>query len=329
MEENVLPKHLGFIVDGNRRWARERGLPTLEGHRRGIDLVADIAEECHKQGVKIVSFYIFSTENWNRSKEEVDYLMDLVEKCLKKFIKKCLKNDTRIAILGTKERLSQNLVKAVEEAEEKTKHCKENILGLCFNYGGKQEIVDAANKINGEVTIEKLEANLYHPEIPALDMVIRTSGEERISGFMFWRMAYAEMLFLDKKWPDMTKEDVPKILEEFVGRPVCLYHRRQKNCVQSAVGQVELTAQSVGHGMAQAQPRLGKSDSCHSRSLVDLQPYRSIPGKGCRQVGKCLIEGIRRQCPGYTACVYRHIAFQCVGKNVVAGIGNEGFGQAL
>ena len=123
MEENVLPKHLGFIVDGNRRWARERGLPTLEGHRRGIDLVADIAEECHKQGVKIVSFYIFSTENWNRSKEEVDYLMDLVEKCLKKFIKKCLKNDTRIAILGTKERLSQNLVKAVEEAEEKTKHC--------------------------------------------------------------------------------------------------------------------------------------------------------------------------------------------------------------
>ena len=218
MEENVLPKHLGFIVDGNRRWARERGLPTLEGHRRGIDLVADIAEECHKQGVKIVSFYIFSTENWNRSKEEVDYLMDLVEKCLKKFIKKCLKNDTRIAILGTKERLSENLIKAVEEAEEKTKDCKENILGLCFNYGGKQEIVDAANKIDGEVTIEKLEANLYHPEIPALDMVIRTSGEERISGFMLWRMAYAEMLFLDKKWPDMTKEDVPKILKEFVGR---------------------------------------------------------------------------------------------------------------
>lgn len=218
MEENVLPKHLGFIVDGNRRWARERGLPTLEGHRRGIDLVADIAEECHKQGVKIVSFYIFSTENWNRSKEEVDYLMDLVEKCLKKFIKKCLKNDTKIAILGTKERLSDRLIKAVEEAEEKTKDCKENILGLCFNYGGKQEIVDAANKINGEVTIEKLEANLYHPEVPALDMVIRTSGEERISGFMLWRMAYAEMLFLDKKWPDMTKEDVSKILTEFAGR---------------------------------------------------------------------------------------------------------------
>lgn len=218
MEENVLPKHLGFIVDGNRRWARERGLPTLEGHRRGIELVADIAEECHKQGVKIVSFYIFSTENWNRSKEEVEYLMDLVEKCLKKFIKRCLKTDTKIAILGTKERLSDRLKEAVKEAEEKTKECKENILGLCFNYGGKQEIVDAANKIEGEVTIEKLEANLYHPEVPALDMVIRTSGEQRISGFMLWRMAYSEMLFLDKKWPDMTREDVGLILGEFAGR---------------------------------------------------------------------------------------------------------------
>lgn len=218
MEENVLPKHLGFIVDGNRRWARERGLPTLEGHRRGIELVADIAEECHKQGVKIVSFYIFSTENWNRSKEEVEYLMDLVEKCLKKFIKRCLKTDTKIAILGTKERLSDRLKEAVKEAEEKTRGCKENILGLCFNYGGKQEIVDAANKIEGEVTIEKLEANLYHPEVPALDMVIRTSGEQRISGFMLWRMAYSEMLFLDKKWPDMAREDVGLILGEFAGR---------------------------------------------------------------------------------------------------------------
>ena len=218
MESELLPKHLGFIVDGNRRWARERGLPTLEGHRRGIDLVADIAEECHKKGVKIASFYIFSTENWNRSKEEVDYLMDLVEKCLKKFIKKCLKNDTRIAILGTKERLSDKLKAIVEEAEEKTKECKENILAFCFNYGGKQEIVDAVNKIDGEVTIDKIEENLYHPEVPPVDMVVRTSGEQRISGFMLWRMAYSEMLFLDKKWPDMTKEDVSMVLEEFANR---------------------------------------------------------------------------------------------------------------
>ena len=218
MENEILPKHLGFIVDGNRRWARERGLPTLEGHRRGIDLVADIAEECHKKGVKIASFYIFSTENWNRSKEEVDYLMDLVEKCLKKFIKKCLKNDTRIAILGTRERLSDKLKVIVEEAEEKTKECKENILALCFNYGGKQEIVDAVNKIDGEVTIDKIEENLYHPEVPPVDMVVRTSGEQRISGFMLWRMAYSEMLFLDKKWPDMTKEDVGEILNEFARR---------------------------------------------------------------------------------------------------------------
>ena len=147
--------------------------------------------------------------------------MDLVEKCLKKFVKKCLKNDTKIAILGTKERLSEKLKAVVEEAEEKTKHCKDGVLGLCFNYGGKQEIVDAVNKIDGEVTIEKIEENLYHPEIPAMDMVVRTSGEQRISGFMLWRMAYSEMLFLDKKWPDMTKADVAEILAEFAGR-----HRR-------------------------------------------------------------------------------------------------------
>lgn len=218
MESEILPKHLGFIVDGNRRWARERGLPTLEGHRRGIDLVESIAEECFDRGVKFASFYIFSTENWNRSEEEVSYLMDLAVKCLKKFAKKCIEKNVRIAIMGTKERLSDKLVKAVEEAERLTEKCTDAVLGLCFNYGGKQEIADAVAKIDGEVTVEKIEENLYHPEIPPIDMVVRTSGEQRISGFMLWRMAYSEMLFLDKKWPDMTKEDVGMILDEFASR---------------------------------------------------------------------------------------------------------------
>jgi undecaprenyl diphosphate synthase len=218
MENELLPKHLGFIVDGNRRWARERGLPTLEGHRRGIALVEDIAHECFDRGVKFASFYIFSTENWDRSEEEVSYLMDLVDKCLKKFSKKCIEKNVRIAILGTKERLSEKLVKAVEEAERLTEKCTGAVLALCFNYGGKKEIEDAVAKIDGEVTVEKIEQNLYHPEIPPVDMVIRTSGEQRISGFMLWRMAYSEMLFLDKKWPDMTKEDVGLILEDFASR---------------------------------------------------------------------------------------------------------------
>lgn len=218
MESELLPKHLGFIVDGNRRWARERGLPTLEGHRRGIALVEDIAHECFDRGVKFASFYIFSTENWDRSEEEVSYLMDLVDKCLKKFSKKCIEKNVRIAILGTKERLTEKLVKAVEEAERLTEKCTGAVLALCFNYGGKKEIEDAVAKIDGEVTVEKIEQNLYHPEIPPIDMVVRTSGEQRISGFMLWRMAYSEMLFLDKKWPDMTKEDVGLILEDFASR---------------------------------------------------------------------------------------------------------------
>ena len=218
MESELLPKHLGFIVDGNRRWARERGLPTLEGHRRGIALVEDIAHECFDRGVKFASFYIFSTENWDRSEEEVSYLMDLVDKCLKKFSKKCIEKNVRIAILGTKERLTEKLVKAVEEAERLTEKCTGAVLALCFNYGGKKEIEDAVAKIDGEVTVEKIEQNLYHPEIPPIDMVVRTSGEQRISGFMLWRMAYSEMLFLDKKWPDMAKEDVGLILEDFASR---------------------------------------------------------------------------------------------------------------
>lgn len=218
MESEILPKHLGFIVDGNRRWAREHGLPTLEGHRRGIDLVEDIAHECFDRGVKFASFYIFSTENWDRSEEEVSYLMDLVHKCLKKFSKKCVEKNVRIAIMGTKERLSEKLIAAVEEAERITEKCTGAVLGLCFNYGGKKEIEDAVAKIEGEVTVEKIEQNLYHPEIPPIDMVIRTSGEQRISGFMLWRMAYSEMLFLDKKWPEMSKEDVLMILDEFAKR---------------------------------------------------------------------------------------------------------------
>jgi len=219
MKEDSLPQHIGFIVDGNRRWARARGLPTLEGHRKGIELVEEVADECFKRGVPYVSFYIFSTENWGRSKEEVAYLMDLVVVNLKKFVKKCQKENIKIAILGTKERLSGKVLQAVEEAERETRDCgKRGTLGLCFNYGGKKEIADAVAKIDGEVTEEKIEQALYHAEIPALDMMVRTSGEQRISGFMLWRVAYAELMFIEKNWPDMTREDVQEILAEFARR---------------------------------------------------------------------------------------------------------------
>lgn len=213
-----LPNHIGFIVDGNRRWAKERGLSTLEGHKRGLDLVEEVAEKCFNDGIKYASFYIFSTENWERSSEEVSYLMKMVIMNVKRLVKRCLKNDVRIAILGSRERLSKDVLKAVDSAEIDTKDCKKGLLGICFNYGGRKEIVDAVNKIDGEVTEEALTASLYHPEMPNLDMLVRTSGEQRISGFMLWRAAYAELLFVDKYWPDMTMPDVDGFYAEYERR---------------------------------------------------------------------------------------------------------------
>ena len=213
-----LPNHIGFIVDGNRRWAKERGLSTLEGHKKGLDLVEEVAEKCFNDGVKYASFYIFSTENWERSTEEVSYLMKMVILNVKRLVKRCLKNDVRIAILGSRERLSDEVLEAVDSAEIDTKDCKKGVLGICFNYGGRKEIVDAVNRINGEITENSITDSLYHPEIPDLDMLVRTSGEQRISGFMLWRSAYAELLFIDKYWPDMTMGDVDELYAEYERR---------------------------------------------------------------------------------------------------------------
>jgi undecaprenyl diphosphate synthase len=213
-----IPTHLGFIVDGNRRWAKERGLPTLKGHEKGMNLVEEIAEACFNRGIKYASFYVFSTENWERSAEEVDYLMNMVTLNVKRMVKRCLKNNVRLVIIGSLSRLSKNVLSAIKLAENDTKDCTGGTLGLCFNYGGRQEIIDAANKIKGEITEDNLSAAIYHPEIPNVDMVIRTSGEQRTSGFMLWRAAYAEFLFLDKYWPDITIANLDDILAEYSRR---------------------------------------------------------------------------------------------------------------
>ncbi|MCL1839957.1 polyprenyl diphosphate synthase [Candidatus Saccharibacteria bacterium] len=221
MEEESLPLHLGFIVDGNRRWAKDRGLPTLEGHRRGLKQVEEVAEECFKRGVKFASFFLFSTENWSRSQEEVGYLMKLVILNVDRLAKKMLKNNTRLAILGGRERVSEEVLAAVDKAEEMTAGCTGGTMGVCFNYGGRDEIVQAIRKMaeqSMEISEEGVAKSLYHPEIPDCDMIVRTSGERRISGFMLWRAAYSEFLFLDKMWPDMTKKDVGDILNEYARR---------------------------------------------------------------------------------------------------------------
>lgn len=223
-------KHLGFIVDGNRRWARERGLPTLEGHRRGFDKVEKIASEVISRGVEFVSFYMFSTENWGRSDEEVAYLMDLLRKNAEKMAKKFKKEGIRCVIMGRKEPAPDDVWEKLLKLEEETKDGVKGTVCICFNYGGHWEIADAVTKILAkraddkscadlaEITPETIAENLYHPEVPPADLIVRTSGEERISGFQLWRAAYSEFLFLEKYFPDMEIDDLDGIFAEYDSR---------------------------------------------------------------------------------------------------------------
>ena len=210
--------HLGFIADGNRRWAKEHNLPKLEGHKRGIEAVDDLISAVIKAEIPFVTFYLFSTENWDREKAEVSYLMKLAETKIMKLAKKLAEKNAKLLILGTRGKINPTLTSLGEKAEKITANCTGTTICICFNYGGKQEIADAANKAleaDGEITPETIRAHLYHPEVPDLDMVVRTSGEERISGFMLWRAAYAEFLFIKKHFPEMTGEDIPEILAEY------------------------------------------------------------------------------------------------------------------
>lgn len=215
------PAHIGFICDGNRRWAKARGLPVIEGHRQGVNTVKEVLKGVLHAGVKFVTFYIFSTENWGRAQEEVSGLMGLVRAQIKKLAQELKENNVKLLILGGRERVDEDILRMLSEAEEMTADCDGGTACVCFNYGGKQEIVDAARAIvseGGEVSEEALAAHMYHPEVPDVDMVVRTSGEERISGFMLWRAAYAEMLFLEKYWPEMSQDDARAVVEEFVSR---------------------------------------------------------------------------------------------------------------
>jgi undecaprenyl diphosphate synthase len=220
----VIPTHLGFIIDGNRRWAKQHGVPSYEGHLAGYNALKDVLYEAFDQGVKFASVYAFSTENWKRAEEEVGYLMKLTLRMVKSDLHELVERRIRFKHLGSKEGLPDNVAKALAEAEEKTKDLDGGTLCACFNYGGQREIVDAVRKcMNDGLTSEQIDeeaisARLYAPDVPPIDMMIRTSGEHRISNFMLWRITYAELLFIDKFWPSMTKEDVTSIIEEYGNR---------------------------------------------------------------------------------------------------------------
>ncbi|MBQ6375886.1 di-trans,poly-cis-decaprenylcistransferase [Candidatus Saccharibacteria bacterium] len=214
-------EHLGIIADGNRRWAKAQGLPTIEGHKKGLEAIEKIVDAASAAGIRYVTFYVFSTENWGRSTEEVSYIMKLAETRLLKYAEKLAKNNARMLVLGSHARISPKLMSTIERAEKLTAECTGITVCFCFNYGGEQEIADAASiaaEVEGEITPATIRAHLYHPEVPDVDMVVRTSGEERISGFMLWRVAYAEFWFVKKYFPEMGAEDVENILKEYEKR---------------------------------------------------------------------------------------------------------------
>lgn len=224
MTEGVIPKHIGFIIDGNRRWAKKHGLPTYEGHLAGYNAIKEVLIEALNRGVSYASAYVFSTENWKRTAEEVSSLMGLLLKVLEADLLMFEKNNVRLRVIGTREGLSNAIIKAIDRAEEFTKGFDGGELLLCLNYGGHLEIADAVKKMirsgvsADEVTPELIAQNLYAPEVPPCDLIVRTSGEQRLSNFMLWRAAYSELMFIDKNWPDMTKDDVSVILEEYKNR---------------------------------------------------------------------------------------------------------------
>ena len=177
-------EHLGVIADGNRRWAKERGLPTIEGHRRGLDSIEQMVIGARDAGIKYITFYVFSTENWGREESEVDYIMKLAETRILKMAEKMAANNIKLLILGTRGKVNPTLTSLAEKAEKITAECTGTTVCFCFNYGGEQEIADAANialEADGEITPTTIRKHLYHPEVPDLDMVVRTSGEERLA----------------------------------------------------------------------------------------------------------------------------------------------------
>lgn len=212
--------HLGIIADGNRRWAKSQGLPSIEGHKKGLEVIEKLVGAAAEAGISYLTFYVFSTENWGRSEAEVSYIMKLAETRILKYAEKLKAKNGKLVILGSKKKISPRLTSILEKAEKLTAECDGITVGFCFNYGGELEIAEAATIASqeGEITPESIRKHLYHPEIPDLDMVVRTSGEERISGFMLWRASYAEFMFMEKFFPEMNAEDVTEIVKEYDSR---------------------------------------------------------------------------------------------------------------
>ncbi|MBR1968087.1 MAG: di-trans,poly-cis-decaprenylcistransferase [Clostridia bacterium] len=221
MEEIKIPAHVGIIMDGNGRWAQARGKKRSYGHHAGSANVDRIVTHAFSRGVKALTLYAFSSENWARPKEEVDELMKLLKTYFKKFIKKVVKNDVRLIVVGGKEQLSEDLIKVIEDGENSSRENSGHILNIAINYGGRQEIVHAVNELiksGEEVTVENISRKLYTAESGEPDLIIRTGGEYRLSNFLLYQGAYSELYFTDVLWPDFDEQELDKAITAFGSR---------------------------------------------------------------------------------------------------------------
>ena len=213
-----IPQHVGIIMDGNGRWATARGKKRSFGHHAGSKNVDRVVSHAFNTGVKTITLYAFSSENWARPQEEVDELMKLLKSYLIKFLKKLVKNGVRLLVIGGREQLSDGLIKEIENTEKKSNQNTDKTLIIAINYGGRQEIVAAVNKIikeGKEVTVEEISANLYTAPYGEPDLIIRTGGELRLSNFLLYQGAYSELYFTDVLWPDFDEEEFDKAITEF------------------------------------------------------------------------------------------------------------------
>lgn len=228
MEKTNIPTHIAIIMDGNRRWAKARNLPVKSGHKEGAETLKKVVRYANKIGIKYMTVYAFSTENWKRSEEEVNALMFLLESYLDEFSKEANTENFVIRVLGDITALSEKLQKKINEAIERTKNNTGTVLNIALNYGGRNEIVNAVKQIalkvqEGTLKIEDISEdvfseNLYTKKIPDPDLLIRTSGEMRLSGFLPWQSVYSEFLFIDKLWPDFSENDLDEAIEIYKKR---------------------------------------------------------------------------------------------------------------
>ncbi len=217
MTDKKVPTCIGIILDGNRRWARAKGLPTLAGHSEGLDNLERIMSHVTSVGIKHLVVYAFSTENWNRAPEEVSYLMSLVIKAAREQLKKLIEEKVRVRFIGQREHLSTEVKAAIGELEEESKG-GEYTLWVCLSYGGRAEIVEAARamqKSGEEITEESFNNHLWTAGMPEPDLIIRTGGAQRLSNFLTWQSTYSELFFIDTYWPDFSEADLDRILQEY------------------------------------------------------------------------------------------------------------------